>query len=137
VRGVGSPGFLGYVAAYGVSAVVVPMPMSLAVFADGTTGGLVERVFGAMCIGLVGAIFAVVYGAPAAVIGSLAGHVLLLGTRAQWVHVALFAGLGAVAGVVYDRMLFDGHFGWLPWSLGLATALGRASVIPLARGRAS
>jgi hypothetical protein len=136
VRGVGSPGFLGYVAAYGVSAVVVPMPIALAVVVDGTSAGLVERVVGAICIGLVGVLFALVYGAPAAVIGSLTGHVLLLGTRAQWVHVALFAVLGAVAGVVYDRVLFDGHFAWLPWSLCLATSLGRASVVPLARGRA-
>ena len=61
---------------------------------------------------------------------------LLLQTRAQWVHVIVFAVLGAVTGAVYDAVLFDGDYAWLPWSLGLAAALGRASVVPLARRRA-
>ena len=71
MRGVGSPGLLGYLAVYGVSAVVVPLPISLAVFLGPPSAGLVDRVVGALAVGLVGAVFALVYGAPAEMIGSL------------------------------------------------------------------
>ena len=80
-------------------------------------------------------VVASIYGSPAAGLGCLVVHFLCLRVRSQVVHVAAAALVGVAAGWAYGTVLFDGYWEQLWWQLGIATAIGRAVVIPLARRR--
>ena len=138
-RGVGSPGIGGYFLAWLASASALPLMLFLAVLLPGgeRVSLSVTGVIPALGFALVFAMAAAIYGAPAALVGCLTVHLLCLRIRSQAVHVAAAAAMGVVTGWSYDAWLFQGSWDWLWLQLGIATAIGRAVVIPLARRRAS
>ena len=81
--------------------------------------------------------FALFLGWPAALVGCVLVHLICLGVPEQAVHVATAGLAGVAAGCAYGALLFDGFGGLLWLELGVATAAGRALVIPLARRRQS
>lgn len=135
-EGVGSPGVGGYVLAYVASAVALIVVSVLGGILEGGANLSIDELASGVGVLVVGTIYALVFGAPAAVIGCFVVHLVCLRVVEQPVHV-LVAGLaGAVAGVAYELILFSGSFSGGLWILlGLATAIGRAAVIPLARAR--
>jgi hypothetical protein len=136
-RGVGSPGVGGYVLAWLASAVALPLVLLLGVLLPGGERASlsVTEVIPTLGFALVFAMAAAVYGAPAALVGCLVVHLVCLRVDSQAVHVAAAAAAGLVTGWGYDTWLFQGSWDWLWLQLGIATAVGRAVVIPLVRRR--
>ena len=138
-QGVGSPGLGGYVLAFLVSAGVmglsVPMEATVGHFVHGSWS--LDDLFYATAVGVLTAIFALFYGLPGALVGCLLVHLVCRRIPEQSIHVATAGLAGAAAGVVYDAVLFDEFWGMLWILLGIAAAIGRAVVIPLARRRQS
>jgi hypothetical protein len=127
-EGVGSPGIGGYVladlAAVAVLALSLPLtgdlPDDLGTYLGGVT--------------LVG-IFGFIYSIPLALVGIPIVHFCCLRVRSQALHV-LAAGLVGVGAAVVPLAVWSGELVLLPaLYLGLATAVGRAAVIPLALAR--
>ena len=132
-EGSGSPGVGGY-----VLAVVASAPALGLVLAASMVPGVVDgsESPGSLLGGLVlVTLFALMYAVPVAPAGVLVVHLLCLRVRHQGVHV-LAAGLaGAVAALVWEVTLGAATLDRFPWALGIATACGRAAVVPLARRR--
>ncbi len=124
---------LAFLVSAGVMGVGVPL--------EATIGGVVhgsltlDDLVYAMGVGVLTTIYALVFGLPAAAVGCLLVHLVCLRIPEQLIHVVTAGLVGAAAGVVYDAALFDGFWGRLWILLGIATSLGRAAVIPLARRR--
>ncbi len=137
LRGAGAPGLGGYVLAVLASAGVLALTFPLSALLAGDVGwpsGFGE-LFAGVAFVLVVVGYALFFGWPAALVGCVIVHVVCLPVREQVVHVAMAALTGLAAGVFYDLVLFDGDAGWLWLQLTVATGLGRAAVIPLARRR--
>lgn len=138
LRGAGAPGLGGYVLAVLASAGILGVIQTVAMSLDeiGTGDALVGELLVTLVVlplGIAG--LALVYGCPAALVGCLLVHLVCVRVTSQGVHV-LAAGLsGAATGWVYGPGLDDLLTGWLWLELGIATALGRVVVIPLARRR--
>ncbi len=136
-RAVASPGFGGYVLAFLVSAGVMGVGVPL----EGIIGQLAHwsldfgELFYVTAMGVYTMLFAVLYGFPAAVVGCLLVHLVCLRIPEQLIHVTAAGLVGMATGAVYDAVLFNGYWDWLWLLLGIATAIGRAAVIPLARRR--
>ena len=132
----GSPGVGGYVLAVAVSACALGVVLLIGALPEalGDEGGedLLILPTGVLVVTLYALFFAV----PLAPPGVLLVHLLCLRVRHQAVHV-LAAGLaGAAAALVWVRTSgVGGDPGWFPLQLAVATACGRAAVVPLARRR--
>jgi hypothetical protein len=128
-QGVGSPGIGGYVladlAAVATLAVLLPL-----------TGGFESGVAAYVSVVLLVGFFALFYSIPLALVGIPIVHFACLRVRNQAVHV-LAAGVVGVA--VADVASALGTGDAESWAgglyLGVATAIGRAAVIPLALAR--
>jgi hypothetical protein len=133
VRRAGAPDFLGYLVCYLVTVAAVSLPFAVIALLDPAAGTLEERLFGALFVGVLGALMAAVYGLPSGLAGCVVLHLVLRRVSSQTVHVVAFTAVGALVGWAYDVWLFDSGFAWLPIALGCATAVGRLSVVPLVR----
>jgi hypothetical protein len=135
----GSPGVPGYVMAFVVSAGVLGLMAPLSVLLSGLARGSwsLDELFYGSGVGVLTATYALVYGLPAAAVGCLLVHLVCLPVGTQPVHVAMAGLTGAAAGVIYNRVVFDGFDGTLWLQLAIATSIGRTAVIPLARRRQS
>lgn len=127
--GAGSPGIGGYALAWLVSVVVVGVEV--------TAPALLEEPLGFLVLVAFVWVYAAVFGVPAALLGVLLVHLLTLRVRHQWVHVALAGLVGSAAGAAYTQLLFADDMPGLAWELGVATAVGRAAVVPMARARSA
>ena len=138
-RGIATPGVGGYFLAWLASAAALPLVAWLGVLVPGgePTDLAVTDVIPALGFALVFAIVAALYGAPAALVGCLVVHAACRRVRPQVPHVAAAGIAGVVTGWAYDAFLFQHSWDSLWLQLGVATAIGRASVIPLARRRMS
>ena len=139
-RGEGAPGVLGYALAVLASAVFLgPMLFLTSVIQDpGSFSGLPGDLFVTLfAMVFYVPFFAMLYGWPAALVGCLVVHLVCLRVPHQPVHVVLAGVAGLAAGAIYGIGLFDGLGSWLWLQLGVATAAGRAVVIPLAQRRQS
>lgn len=138
-HGVGSPGIGGYVLAWLASAVALPLVLGSTVLVPGgaLTSMSATDVIPTLGFAVVFMTVAAVYGAPAALVGCLVVHFVCLRVGSQAVHVAAAGATGMGAGWVYDTWLFQGSWDGLWLQLAVATAIGRAVVIPLARRRAA
>jgi hypothetical protein len=90
-----------------------------------------------LSIGVFTPIYGLIYGWPAALVGCTLVHLICLPVTSQKVHVAVAGLAGVATGLVYETLLFSGDYLWLSLQLGIATMVGRAAVIPLARRRQS
>ena len=134
-HGAGSPGFWGYVVAVVVSAGVLGVVTLLGALPDVIRGDGSEDLLVLPLGAVLVAMFALIYAVPLAPPGVLLVHLLCLRVRHQVVHV-LAAGLaGAGAALVWVGAVDAGSPGWFPFQLAVATACGRAAVVPLARRR--
>lgn len=126
-EGVGSPGVGGYVLANfaSVAALAVLLPSVDATMAD----------FGDYLTGVaIVAVYAFFFSIPLALIGIPIVHFCCLRVRNQAVHV-LAAGVVGVAVITLPVLVLSGELEGAGLYLGVATAIGRAAVIPLALAR--
>lgn len=132
-EGVASPGPGGYVLAVLVSALALG-PLIAVQLLPGVVRG--EETPGSLLAGMaLVAIFATVLSAPIAVPGVAVVHLVCRRVRDQRVHVLVAGLVGAAAVLVWGALTGEGVDGWFSLSLGIATACGRAAVVPLARRR--
>jgi hypothetical protein len=123
-----TPGWDGYLVAVLVSIALTVLGLALSVLAEDGLGQALAAL-------VVGTLYVTLFAIPTAPIGVLVVHVACRGVRAQWVHV-LAAGLaGLLTGLASRQVVDTGSNlleGWgLTLVLGLATAAGRAAVVPL------
>ena len=132
-EGSGSPGVGGYVLAVVVSALAVGPVVVVSMVPEVLRG---REDAGSLLSGLVVVtVVSLVCAGPVAVPGVLLVHLLCLRVRDQGVHV-LAAGLaGAATVLVWEAAVGPGGLDRFPLVLGIATACGRAAVVPLARRR--
>jgi hypothetical protein len=128
VRPPTTPGLAGYWLAVLVSIGVTALSIALqSLPADGLGG--------AAAVFIVGTVYVTIFAVPTAPIGVLLVHLACRRVQDQRVHV-LVAGLaGILTGVVFGLLIDVGSGVFETWSftltLGIATATGRAVVIPL------
>lgn len=132
-EGSGSPGVGGYVLAVVASALALGPVVVVSMLPDALRGteDPSSLLGGLVLITL----FSLVLSVPVAPAGVLLTHLLCLRVRHQGVHV-LAAGLAGVLTVlVWEWAVDPGGLDRFPLLLGIATACGRAAVVPLARRR--
>ena len=130
--GTNTPGPGGYLLAVLVSDFAFALLLGLGALADGD----IDAFFGGLVLFTV---ITAIYAIPFAVPGVLLVHFLARRATSQLVHVATAGAVGLLAGLVASAWIFrnDG-WPWLVLEVGVATAVGRAAVIPLVpavRGR--
>jgi hypothetical protein len=90
---------------------------------------------------ILGGFYAGILAIPSAAVGVPLVHLACRNVPQQWVHVLAAGVAGVITGLVFglltDWGLFEPGLWWLLLVLGGATAIGRASVIPLVPGRSS
>ncbi len=123
--GTNTPGAGGYLLAVLVSDFVFALLLGLGALVEGD----VEAFFGGVVLFTVITIF---YSIPFAVPGVLAVHFCCRTVTSQVAHVAVAGAAGLLAGLLAEVVLFGGEAAsWLVLAVGVATATGRAAVIPL------
>lgn len=109
----------GYAIAVAISLLILAVEIGASAAFDGSgAAGAVEVSMLVMSVGLV----------PAALIGTVGSLIVHLVTgrrRSQWWSVALAAALGFPVGFIFFQSVFPGGI-----ALALATAIGRAAVVP-------
>lgn len=139
LRGLAAPGFVGYLLAFLASAValgvITAVGLVLGELGSDIAWAATDVIPTLFFLPLGVALLATLYGWPAAIAGCLLVHLACLRVRSQVLHVLAAALAGLAAGWVYQVWFFGWTFEWLWLQLGLATAIGRAAVIPLARRR--
>lgn len=138
MRARSTPGWEGYVVAVLVSdglcalglvavASLTPGPGAWGSWLDGVVDLLVALVLAAIYVGIVSVPFALV-GVPLV-------HLLCRRARRQWVHVSVAGAAGLLAGLAFAGVArgVDGlaYWPWMVLVVPVATAGGRAAVIPL------
>ena len=119
----GSPGVGGYVLAVAVSVVVLALEVSLMESDPASFLGVMLMVSiygGVLCL-------------PFAIPGVVLVHYACRHVEHQSVHVAAAGAAGLLTGFLVQGASLES--GWLPLVIGVATVVGRASVIPFARAR--
>lgn len=132
VRRAHTPGVGGYAIAVLVSIWVTVVLLALSDASNHDPVGI------AMAL-MVGVVYVTIFAVPTAPVGVLVVHLCCRRIEQQWVHV-LAAGLcGVLTGLAFGAVVsgVDGLFETLDLTvmLGVATAVGRAAVIPLVPSR--
>lgn len=122
------PGLLGYAAAVVIAYAANGVLVGLRVAADDPVAGL-----GLATVGLpFTMMYEATYGLPFALVGVALLHLICQHLPEQWVHVTVAGMLGAATGAFLSGTILEGHLvGWNAAQVALATAVGRAAVIPL------
>jgi hypothetical protein len=98
-----------------------------------------DGLMGSLAVLVVGTVYAGIFALGAGPVGVLLVHVTCRHVEAQWVHVLAAGMAGVLTGIAFGQLVDVGSSaldGWvLTLILGISTAIGRAAVIPLARGR--
>ena len=120
-----TPGALGYLVAVLVSDFAFAFLLGLGALADGDT----DAFFGGLVLFTV---VSAIYSIPFAVPGVLLVHFSCRRVASQAVHVAAAGAAGLLAGIVFEAAVTGGFDSFpLVLAVGVATATGRAAVIPL------
>jgi hypothetical protein len=122
-----TPGVAGYFLAVFISIGVTALAIAVM--------SIPEDGFGALAVLVVGAVYVTIFAIPSAPIGVLLVHLACRRVEAQSVHVLAAGVAGIFTGAGYGLLVDFGEGVLVTWpltlTLGLATAIGRAAVIPL------
>ena len=120
-----APGPGGYVLAVVTADLVVSLLLGALVFTDAATSP-----FTGVMIALA---YASVFSVPFALVGVVVVHLGCRRNRSQFVHVLAAGAAGLLSAVVANATVFGGRAHALYVVLPLATALGRAALVPAVR----
>jgi hypothetical protein len=125
-----TPGPLGYLGAVLVSIGVTASGIAVSYAPE---SGLLAGLW----VFVLAAVYSTIAALGAAPVGVLLVHLTCRKVTAQWVHVAVAGLSGVLTGLVFAVWTGDGiewgYAGYWAGLLGLATAVGRAAVIPARR----